>query len=152
MPMTRFEGILFLVGKPTIDPPCGAKGRNVLLSENAVLQARTQLIGKPIWLGSSTSAHHSCADEDQIGTITETEIINNEFWIYGSMTENPKIIHLEASNEILGLSYDANDCVVRNYHTNDPWLVKEATFIGANVLPRHLTAHKEQTTFRLVMK
>lgn len=156
--MEKFKGVLFHVGVPSVMAPCGTKEHRILISPELAEDALEQLLGKPIYLASSPKKHwiknegytrHSREEQDIIGYITKTEIISSMFCVFGNIVPTSRYIRLQASSEVLGLSFDADDCIVAD--TCSPiWTIKDAIFLGANVLPQSECAHRTNCEFKFV--
>jgi hypothetical protein len=154
----NFHGILFNTNKASQKACSGSRGHRVLLEECVIANALMQLIDKPIWMAEKNiykysenlSCHsaHTTKDSDIIGYIKHTEIIGDKFCIHGSIvvSDASRLVKLQASQEILGLSYDANECLIDDLN-EEIWRVHDATFIGVNVLPQNTTAYGTDTLF-----
>jgi hypothetical protein len=153
-----FHGILFNVNKASNKAPAGARGHRILLRECVIKDALVQLIGKPIWMSEKISnkysknlrchSTHTTEDSAIIGYIKHTKIIRDKFIISGPIVVSKanRILTLQASQEILGLSYDATACLIDDLN-EEIWRCSAATFIGVNVLPQHTTAYSTDTLF-----
>ena len=143
----RFEGVLFIVGKPSKVPPRGSRGHNVILLPSAIEDALRDLPGKELDSSECLSTHNR---NNKIGRIERAFIVGDMFCIAGECyNRGDNIIQLQASGERLGLSYD-----ILNGHVDDMrnliYRVSRATFIGAAVLKQSKAAHRGDCLFWLV--
>jgi hypothetical protein len=154
----NFHGILFNTNKASNKAPAGAQGHRILLEECVIKDALVQLIDKPIWMSGEiierysrrlgTHSIHTNESSDIIGYIKHTEIVGDKFCIHGPIvvSDVSRILTLQASQEILGLSYDAIECLIDDLN-EEIWSCSSATFFGVNVLPQHTTAYSTDTLF-----
>ena len=147
--MARWSGVLFIVGKPSATSPSGARGHRILMASGAVAGAIEQLPGKPLWAHDLRT--HEREISNQVGIIETAEVVGDKFMVSGEwFGRNPERIDLAASEEPLGLSYDAH-CSNGDYRGwGSPILtVDRATFHGAHVVLQAKAAHKQDTSFRM---
>jgi hypothetical protein len=143
----KFEGVLFIINKPSTIFPTGARGHKVILTKEAIQQGITQLPGKPLFSSECLKTHNS---DRKVGVIEKAFIVGDMFCISGGISEDYSAsLQILASEEILGLSYDLSSAHIYDKFA-DIFEVTSVTFLGATVLLQSKAAHREDCLFWVV--
>lgn len=142
----KFTGVLFTIGRKSTMPPMGARGHKIHLLDSFIQHALTQLPGLPLFASDCLELH----TKEKIGIIEKTEILEDLFVVYGSISEinTKQNLNLQACNETLGMSFDAVDCIVKNMYSS-VYELESATFLGATVVKQNKAAFSANTIFFL---
>jgi hypothetical protein len=152
MPMvdrTKYQAILFVIGKPSVVDLAGSRGHRVLLSKDAVNCMLEEIIGTPLWT-SSEEERWGHTHSIRLGTIHNAWVEGDLFCISGFIEHKFEHLSLAASSETLGVSWEIGDAFVKDLNQK----VWEITYFtqctGVHVLPQHKAGHRENCLFWIV--
>jgi hypothetical protein len=151
MSTLKFAGTLCTLDSPSLKPPCGSRGNNVVLTRAAALASLTTLVGAPINFSACLSTHpYPYGEDQQAGVITDAYIVRNLLRVRGYINTKlckPVIKALELNR--LGLSYEMRTAhFVRGYYQRESVLfLTETRFAGVAILLRHRCAYKHVCSF-----
>lgn len=135
-----FTGILTRVGQPSDEPPGGAQGKRVLLTEAAARHAIPTLLGMAIDYTPDLGDHDPKA---KIGIITSAEVVGDAITIAGFFyaSDFPDVVkEIKAKTDILGFSFEADRILVEDPKA-DPLVILQCVFTGAAVLRQDRAAY-----------
>ena len=143
----RFSGVLLIADKPSTKPPSGARGHRILVTKGTLRKSIKSLIGAPLWASSCLSKHDRISN--RVGTIHEATLDEDFLIISGEIDRSDdRFLSIQASQETLGLSFDALDCTVKDMRER-VWVLDSVNLIGATVLYRRKASFRKDTIFWL---
>lgn len=134
-----FSGVLTFLDEPSDNAPGGAKGKKVVMTSAAALDAVDTLVGMGIDCTKDFDDHDV---KNKIGVITSAEVVGNELRIAGHLynADFPdECAYIKANKEQLGFSYEAQ-AILANLKSN-PLTVSSCVFTGAAVLLKNKAAY-----------
>lgn len=139
-----FAGCLTIVGEPSSKSPGGARGRRVILTHRAALEALPTILGMAVSFKADWSGHDA---RNKCGVITAARLDGNRLMVEGHVyaKDFPEVRKMPKG---MGMSFELHQARVKNMLAKDVYTITKTTFTGAAILLKTKAAYFD-TSFEL---